>query len=82
MKNDLKNSGTVAPNPVIECLLEEKKMISFLADKLWDIMTISELSHYFTDNERDTIEAISNHFGNQPEAVVLHPGEKEWNKTL
>ena len=69
-------------SPKEECLIEEKKMIGFLADRLWTLMSIYELHSYFSDEERDTVNAIRNHFSDHPEYVMLDDGEKEWNKTL
>lgn len=59
---------------------EERKMIGFLADKLWDIMVIPELYDRFTDRERDTVNTIRNHFVEFADAdgVVTPEG---WDKT-
>lgn len=64
-----------------ECLKEEKKMIAFLTDKIWDIMIIPELYDRFTDRERDTVNTIRNHF-DDADRYVLDETDKEWNKTL
>lgn len=63
------------------CLKEEKKMIAFMADKLWDVMIIPELRDYFSDAERDTVNTIRNHF-NDADRYALNETDKEWNKTL
>lgn len=56
---------------------QEYRMIAYLADKLWDVMTIPELYDQFTDRERDTVNNIRNCFD-----VCYCPGSKEeWNKT-
>lgn len=64
-----------------ECLKEEKKMIAFLADKIWDIMITPELYDRFTDRERDTVNTIRNHF-DDADRYALDETDKEWNKTL
>ena len=64
-----------------ECRTEERKMIGFLADRVWDIMTIPELRDYFTDKERDTVNAIRNRFTDNCRSYYMTQEEMEWNKT-
>lgn len=65
-----------------ECRTEERKMIGFLAEKIWDIMTIPELRVYFTDKERDTVNAIRNRFTDKCTSYYLDEKEMGWNKTV
>lgn len=64
-------------------LSEEKKMIGFLADILWDIMTIPELRDNFTDSDRDTVNTIRNHFADDYWRRTATEDEDEgwWDKT-
>ena len=65
-----------------KCRIEEKKMIGFLADKLWDVMTIPCIYDQFTDADRETVNAIRNHFADHPEYVLFTKQDEGWNKTL
>ena len=61
---------------------EEKKMIGFMADRLWDIMVSNEFYHYFKDRERDTVNCIRNHFAdNYTQRLMPEKDEGRWDKT-
>lgn len=65
-----------------ECLIEEKKMIGFMAYMLMKVMCDYNNLNLFNEKERDTVNAICEHFIDHADYVFLTEDEKEWNKTL
>lgn len=61
---------------------EEKKMIGFMTDKLYDIMCSIEFYDLFTDNERDTAYEIRKHFTKHyAQRLISEKDEGWWDKT-
>lgn len=67
----------------IERLLnEEKKMIGFLADRIWDIMNTPEMRRHFSDEDVESVEAIWRHFSSDYQMRLLNKeSEGWWDKT-